>query len=1005
MRATTHRFALLGLAVYGAVSVATDAAQKLSPDQLEFFEKKIRPVLADRCYNCHSANAEKNKGGLLLDTREGVLKGGDSGPAIVPGNPNKSLLIKSIRQDDADLFMPPKGKGEKLTDEQIANFEKWVRMGAPDPRQGTAAVKPDVEKGRNHWAFKPVTKPEVPKVRDTGKFVQTPIDAFVLAKLREKGLEPSSPADKRTLIRRATYDLTGLPPTPQEVDDFLADSSLNAFAKLVDRLLASPRYGERWGRHWLDLARYADSSGDRLGGNRRNPLYPYAYTYRDYVINAFNNDLPYDQFIIQQIAADKLPEAQKDRSILAALGFLTVGKRFMNNQNEVIDDQIDVVTKGLMGLTASCARCHDHKFDPIPTRDYYSLHGIFNSTAEPSEGPLLVNPESNPNYKEFLQKVETIEQEVEEFRRSEATRFAAGMLEKSGDYLLAAHDGTRDKDRPNSFRLMARKRGLDSELAEIWLVTLKSLARKNDPVFGPWFRFAALSDKEFPGKSDAIAREVSSAGDSVVHPLVAKAFAGKPPRSLKEVAGIYTEILDKLRKELKLDPFVGLRQARNRQFKMERTQIELADINLESLRQYFFGNSSPVMPDPQQMERTLGVQFRNAENQIRNKIVQLEMSHPGSPARAMALQDASRPRDSRVFIRGEPRNLGPVVPRQFLEVLAGEDRKPFKEGSGRLELAREIASRDNPLTARVFVNRVWQHHFGEAIVRTPSDFGTRADRPTHPELLDWLATWFMDQGWSVKKLHRLIMLSSVYQQDSCSNAKGMQVDPTNQWLWRHNIQRLDFEAIRDSFLAVAGKLDLTMGGPSFQLSETRDNRSRYSSGNLTPAQTNPNRRTVYAMIDRASLPDMFNTFDFANPDMTTGERIMTTVPQQALFMMNGPFVAEQVRHILARAEVQSQDQPADRIRAIFRILLQRGPSGQEMKLAQNFLAEALAEENPVPAPESITLPNKPTTDQERRKVAKARKVAQLAQSTPRALNAWERFTQVMLLSNEMIFVN
>jgi hypothetical protein len=1005
---------MLSLATFAAgVLAAQAAAQKLTDDQLEFFEKKIRPVLAEHCYKCHSAGAEKIRGGLVVDTRDGVLKGGDTGPSIVPGNPDRSLLVKSIRYTDPDIGMPP--KGEKLPDNVIADIEQWVKMGAPDPRDGKApTLSVSMDEARKHWAYQPVGNPPAPKVAPVKDFSRSPIDAFVLAKLKEKGLTPSAPADKRTLLRRVTYDLTGLAPTPEEMDAFLADKSPNAFEKVVDRLLASPRYGERWGRHWLDVARYADTSGDRANGNRRNPLYPYAWTYRDYVIEAFNKDLPYDQFIVQQIAGDKLPEAAQDKEIYSALGFITVGKRFMGNDNEVIDDRIDVVTKGLMGLTAACARCHDHKFDPIPTKDYYSLHGVFVSSIEPREGPLLVKPEGNPAYDEYLKEVAKVEREIVEYQERESARFVAGMLHKSGDYLLGMHEATSDKERSNSYRQLVRQRGLDAELAEVWLEMLKPLAKKNDPVFGAWFRFAALPEKEFAAKAKDLAAEIAKGHQSEVHPLIAKAFAGKAPKSLKEVAAVYTTVLGNLHKELKLPEYVAFRNNRNSRFDAAKTETVLADINMESLRQYFFGEDSPVAPDARQMQRTLGVQFANQEGTIRSKIVTLNMTHPGSPARAMALEDAPRPRDSRVMIRGEARNLGPAAPRQFLEVLAGEKREPFKEGSGRLELARAIASKDNPLTARVFVNRVWYWHFGQPIVRTMSDFGLRSDAPTHPELLDHLASWFMDNGWSVKKLHKYILLSGTYQQDSRSTKKGMEADPTNQWLWRFNIQRLDFESIRDSLLQIGGKLDLTMGGPSVNVNiGERASGRRGDYVNTDAMRANPNRRTVYAMIDRSSLPAAFNIFDFANPDMSNGERILTTVPQQALFMMNGPFIVEQVKNLLARPEVAGKTNPEDKIRQLYRLTLQRAPTATELELAKNYLAQALEEENPqVPAdlnnkltPEAIkNLPPQERREAYQKMMASRQATANNAPRT-QPLNAWERFTQVLLIGNEMVYLN
>jgi cytochrome c553 len=1015
---TTHTM-LATLAALGAAgSIASAAAAKLSPEQLEFFEKKIRPVLAEHCYKCHSANAEKLKGDLMLDTREATLKGGASGPAVVPGKPDKSLLLKTMKHEDPDLAMPP--KSDKLPDNVIADFEAWIRQGAPDPREGkSAVVKMDIAKTRaEHWAFKPVTNPPAPKPKDPHGFVKSPIDAFVLAKLQEKGLTPSAQADKLTLIRRVTFDLTGLPPTPDEVDAFLKDNSAGAFAKVVDRLLASPQYGERWGRHWLDIARYADTSGDRANGGRRNPLYPYAWTYRDYVIQAFNNDVPYDRFILEQIAADRLPETAQKKETLAALGFLTVGKQFMNNRDEVIDDRIDVVTKGLMGLTAACARCHDHKFDPVPTADYYSLHGVFSSSVEPEVGPQIAGPRDPGAFEEYQRKVAEIEKEVEEYQMGEKHRLIAGMLDRAGEYMIAVHDLGRKRG-SESRRLFARQRNLDPFIYEVWEDALRAASRRHDPVFSAWVEFAGLPEREFAKAAREVAAKVAANNDPArpYARAIAKAFAGKSPSSLKDVAAVYTRVLGDLQKAVHAPVFdYRARPGRERNSKFQ-PQTPLADPDLESLRLAFFGDKPSVDLELNQMARILGVQFRNGEGAIRNKIYVLNMTHPGSPAHAMVLEDASRVRNSRIYIRGEARNPGPEVPRQFLEVLAPE-RKPFKEGSGRLELARAIASRDNPLTARVFVNRVWQWHFGQAIVRTPSDFGTRAEPPTHPELLDHLASWFMDNGWSVKKLHRYILLSSTYQQDSKSNPKGLKEDPTNQWLWRQNIQRLDFESIRDSLLMVGGKLDLTMGGQPVNISggSRSGERSRYGSASEAGI-INPYRRTVYSLVDRAALPGMFQTFDFANPDLSTGERIMTTVPQQALFMMNSPLVVEQAKNLVDRKDFESQSTDEDKVRFLYRVLYQRQPTDKELQMALAFIAKQPLATTPVPAPSAVETAGNldreklaRMTKDERQAFFRNRSRSQSSGPTGSAgriqtLDNWERFAQVMLLSNEFIFIN
>ncbi len=1005
---------LLLLGLLGAAGNIQAQGSKLTTDQIEFFEKKIRPVLVESCYKCHSTEPDaKIKGGLALDTKEGLLRGGDSGPAVVPGNPAKSPLIKAIHQVDKETAMPPAGKGEKLSESQIAAFEEWVKNGAPDPRSGNLlakSVKMDIGKVRSeHWAFKTIANPPTPKVNDAKGWGKSPLDSFVLAKLQEKKLQPSALADKHTLIRRVTFDLIGLPPTPEEVDAFLKDNSKDAFAKVVDRLLASPHYGERWGRHWLDVARYADTSGDRQNG-RNIVLYPYAWTYRDYVIDAFNSDLPYDQFIIQQIAADRLPETAQQKKNLAALGFLTVGKQFMKNKEELIDDRIDVVTKGLMGLTASCARCHDHKFDPIPTADYYSLHGVFNSSLEHREGPEIAGPRSEADHQEYLKKVAAVEEELKAFKAGEEHRLIGGMLDRSGEYMLLFHENNATKVRNDNRRKVARDRKLDSFIYELWDDTLRSVAKKHDPLFSPWNQFAALPEKDFAKEAKPLAAKIAANNDPAkpYNRVIAKAFAAKAPASLKEVAAVYTKVLGDLQKAVKAPVFDYRAKPSRAKSSGFDPLAPLADPGMESIRLAFFGDNACVDLTENQMGKILGVQFRNSQGSIENKIVILNGTHPGSPVRAMSVEDSPRPKNSPIFIRGEPRNPSKqTVPRQFIEVLA-PNRTPFTEGSGRLELAKAIASRDNPLTARVFVNRVWQHHFGQPIVRTPSDFGVRADAPTHPEMLDHLASYFMDHGWSVKKLHRYILLSSVYQQDSKSNAKGMQEDPTNQWLWRMNIQRLDFEEIRDSLLSYSGKLDLAMGGQPVNVGESTGKRDKYASAGSDAGVVNPYRRTVYAKVDRAGLPAMFSTFDFANPDMSAGERYLTTVPQQALFMMNSPFVIEQAKHIVSRKEFGGQASNEAKIQFLYRTLYQRAPLPAESKMAMDFLAKLPAGTKPVAEAGSVIQLKQPDLSKmskSERKAYLAKKGGSGSTEPMHSLDNWERFAQVLLLSNELIFVN
>ncbi len=966
-------------------------SQAADPAGSEFFEQKIRPILVENCYKCHSPEAEKVKGGFLLDTREHLLKGGDTGPAVVPGEPDKSLLIKAVRYTDENLQMPPKGK--KLSPEQIADLEAWVKMGAPDPRvakvnEGTETI---AIKARTHWAFQPLKQPAIPKVRNR-RWVKTPVDAFILARLEDKGLVPSPQADRRTLIRRATFDLLGLPPNPEEVADFIVDKSPEAFAKVIERLLASPQYGERWGRYWLDVARYADTRGYVFEEERR---YPYSYTYRDYVIRAFNDDLPYNQFILEQIAADQLPLGE-DKRPLAALGFLTLGRRFVNNTHDIIDDRIDVVCRGTMGLTVTCARCHDHKYDPIPTKDYYSLYGVFASSTEPEEEPLLGVIDNSKAHDEYVAEHKKRVEERASFKATKETELAAQLRRQSGEYLLAAYDAQKGKDKAE-IDTLASNRHLDAGVLHRWMNNLESWGQTTNGIFSAWFAFAALPENEFAARAKRISAqfEISpttpvadppassiqngkspgtvsplpgplpirwGAGETLpaINPLVAFAFATNPPASMKEVAERYGKLFNEVDKHWHDLQMPQTNQAsdstQNVKLKIENSSPPTAipDPAEESLRQILYATDAPANLPVAEFDRLYDVPTTQKLRELQRKIVELDATHPGAPPRAMALVDKPKPNNVQVFIRGNSDNRGPEVPRQFPEVLAGPDRKPFHKGSGRLELAQAIATSANPLTARVFVNRVWLHHLGAALVRTPSDFGLRSEPPTHPELLDYLAACFIQEGWSIKKLHRLIMLSSVYQQSSEENPVGAKIDPNNALLWRMNRQRLDFEALRDTLLAVSGQLDSTVGGHPVDIV-------------TAPFST---RRTVYGYVDRQNLPSVFRTFDFASPDATSPQRFFTTVPQQALFLMNSPFVVEQATNLVQRAEFKTLGSDGQRVRFLYQQTLQRDPSSDEVRLACRFLEAQRQFEAP-----------------------------------HNALSGWEQYAQVLLLANELAFVD
>lgn len=882
---------------------------------LEFFESKIRPLLIENCYKCHSAESEKLKGGLLLDSKDGLLKGGDTGPAIVPGNAETSLLIKAVRYADENLQMPPKGK--KLSGQQIADLEAWIKMGAPDPRvQGLESKI--LSSPKTHWAFQPIQNSPVPKVKNKS-WAKTPIDNFILAKLDEKNIKPSSQADRRTLIRRATFDLTGLPPTAAEVENFLKDKSTDAFAKVADRLLASPRYGERWGRHWLDVARYADTRGYVFEGERK---FPYSYTYRDYVIRAFNEDLPYDKFLIQQIAADRL-ELGDDKRPLAAMGFLTLNRFFLGNIHDITDDRIDVVTRGTMGLTVACARCHDHKYDPIPTKDYYSLYGVFASSHEPDDKPLLgINSPKKPKEK-YLEAKQKREDAIKKFRAEKTAETYSQLRNRAGEYLIAALETQRLSDKSESEKL-AREHKLDPGVVQRWIDSLSKWSNATNSIFAPWFSFASLTETNFAADAKTITEKFPS--QNFVNPIVANAFTNAPA-SIKEVSERYGKIFVETEK-LWRDALAAQAKITNAP-----ALTALPDANQEALRQTLYAADAPA--NLGNVEGLFDVPTAQRLRALQRESDELDAVHPGAPPRAMSLADNATPINVQVFIRGNPGNRGAEVPRQFLSVLSGEKPEPFKNGSGRLELAQAIANKTNPLTARVIVNRVWLHHFGKGLVTTPSDFGVRSDPPSHPELLDYLAWNFMENGWSLKKLHRQILLSNVYQQSSDENSRSAKVDPENKLLWKMNRQRLDFEELRDSLLTVSGNLDLKMGGQAVDI----------------VSESPEPRRTIYGHIDRQNLPGLFRTFDFANPDTSSPQRFFTTVPQQSLFLLNSGFVMQQAKSLTANTNFQNFSHDDARVDFLYERIFQRVPIKEELKAADRFLkTQATIASNSVTVP-------------------------------------------------------
>jgi len=747
--------------------------EELSEEELAFFEKRIRPLLATHCYECHSAESDDLAGELLVDSRATLHRGGANGPAIVPGDVDHSLIIKAVRYDNEDLQMPPDGK---LSEAEIRDLEEWVRMGAPDPRsRGTKHLgkRIDVAAAREFWSFKPLIAPPAPTPHDTD-WPAGEIDRFVLARLEEHGLKPAPAADKRTFIRRVTYDLIGLPPTPEEVAQFLDDDLPQAFARLVDRLLDSPRYGERWGRHWLDVVRYADTAGD----NSDYPI-PQIHRYRDWVIAAFNRDLPYDEFVRDQLAGDLRGGATDEERIerIIATGYLANARRFGSRVDDypwhlTVEDTIDNLGKAFLGLSLSCTRCHDHKFDPLTTRDYYGLYGVFSSTRYPWPGIEL-----DKRQHEFVPLVP-----VE--LRSEMERAAAAR--------------TREQSR------------LDGEVKRL------KEARKNAPA-------------------------------------------------------------------------------------EEKPQIE--------------------------------EQLKVAE--------QRALEHAQQPPlfeTAYAVIDADARGDVAVQIKGDPTRLGDVVPRHFPAVLGGSELPQDCEQSGRAELAEWIISPENPLPARVMVNRIWQHHFGRGIVPTPNDFGRQGKPPTHPELLDWLAVQFHEGGWSIKSMHRLILLSRTYQQASARDARALEIDPPDEWLAGFPRQRLDAESIRDTLLALGGNLDLSAAGPHpFPAQDTWD----FTQHKPFKALYETNHRSVYLMTQRIQRHPFLAIFDGADPSTSTAARMTSTTPLQALYLLNDPFVHTQSDLVAARIQAHADDD-VPRVQFAYELIFSRPPDEDELNAAQDFLNDARA---------------------------------------------------------------
>jgi mono/diheme cytochrome c family protein len=981
----------LRLLLTGLIAVPA-LAQQPTKEQSEFYTNKILPIFAENCYKCHSSEGGKDKGGLTLDTRDAIMKGGDTGPALVPGDAEKSLLIKAVSYADPELQMPP--KGDKLSPAQVTDLKAWVKMGAPiasDAQAIKSKLSGLTDKARHHWAYQPVQKPAVP-VNKNQQWCYTPVDAFVLQKLEAAGMFASPDAEKEARLRRVTYDLTGLPPSPAEIKAYLADQSEPrlAWSKIVERLLASPQYGERWGRHWLDTARYSDTAGSNADGV--DYRFPYAWTYRDWVINAMNADMPYDQFIMHQLAADYMPKEQqgKNGSNLAALGFITIGERF-GNANDVINERIDTVSKGFLAMTVACARCHDHMFDPIPQKDYYAMHGMFSSITEPKMKPQVGDLPPNDLLRDFADKeADALKQvrdgyfntlgKINENFRLKATQYFE-LFTKSRTQPPLPEDAAPGVRRgPSPFTAFLREKKLDQDTAQSME---RRVTQRDDKIFGPFARLAE-AEEEKKTKWPVILAEIQTGvlgkSKKPINPYVVAAFKGAPPQNMGDVWKIYDSVFAAPAPK----SAIWLTEMASN----SGGGIVGVDENLAALLQVPMeikpGGGMGLSDYRAAIDRLPQRQQGNLQAPL-VKYNELQLTHPGAPAHAMIVSDKPKATDSPVFIRGQANVKGEIVPRRFLEILSpGGKPAPFTVGSGRYEFAKAIASKDNPLTARVLVNRVWMHHFGEGFVPTPDDLGTMSEKPTHPELLDYLASYFMENKWSIKQLHRLILNSRVYIESSHTNPEYVEKDPYNKLLWRAPVRRLDFESVRDSLLVFSGNLDRTVGGKPINLIS-----EPYSF-----------RRSVYGYVDRGNLPELMAHFDFSKPDMSNSKRTSTVVPQQALFLMNSSMTVDVVRRITNRPEFTKEPAELGKIRALYEIIFQRYPTPKEFAFAQEFL------KNEAQDTEANTyvyqgakrgggggMNGRSAIKNEGLRVSR------------RPLTPWETFAQVLLMSNESAYVN
>jgi hypothetical protein len=916
-----NQFGLLSL----AVSLWVFLGGRMAIAQIDF-NRQVRPILANHCLQCHGPDAQNRQADLRLDHQVGAIES-----SIVPGHPERSPLIQRIESQDPQEVMPPGHLGKPLTAEQRRILSDWIEQGASYAE---------------HWAFEKIgdSASLLEQITDDTNRSEHAIDRFIKRSLGQAGLKLSPAVPKDQLIRRIAIDLTGLPPTPEQLAILGSDPDPDSLSKWIDGLLGSTRYAERWGRHWLDIARYADTHGGAAIGFTS---FPFSYTYRDYVIGAFEQDLPMDRFIVEQIAADQLGLAENDPK-LAALGFLTVGMQF-RNYHDTIDDRIDVITRGLMGLTVTCARCHDHKFDAIPTSDYYALVASIAPSNPPETLPTIGQSADATAQKDYENQLRSLTDKHQQFAREQNEVMRNRIRMQVGMYLTEVAKGAVEQDLATAF-LSYRTDEVRPAILNRWLKYLSELSQ-DDPVFYVWFQacsWGEVAPEEFSKRSEELVSklraELEAAGQTPdkIHglrseppkwnPLVLDAVTQKKPKTILELANTYGELFAEQHKQwltallqtsLEAVPGATIHPDDHPEHQIINSPTH------RQLRNHLYGPNTPTAVPDEEASKLTNRTIADMINGKRGAIHQLNLSSPGAPPRAMVLFETEKPAEQRIYLRGNPLSRGPSVPPRFLTALSSGDPVAFEDGKRRLGLARAVISEQNPLTARVLVNWVWQQHFGVGLVRTPDDFGTRGEPPTHPELLDYLADEFRKNGWSLRWLHQQILSTEVYRQASIEDTHSRQIDPENRLLWRMPRRRLDFEAMRDAMLWISGELDLTRGGRPVDFE----------------ANPNANRRSVYGFVNRDIVSPLMSTFDVANPNACTAKRPDTTVPQQTLFALNSEFIQDRAAKIAAATKTDANDARSQRISELFRKILGRPPDTDEASLALQFIEESVERES------------------------------------------------------------